>query len=95
MLDRGAKVIRWTPHAVENLTDRDIPQEEIDRTIAEPEAISPGKTPDRSVFMRRYHDPTLGKRMLLLVVIEETATERVIVTVITTSRPQRYLRGQP
>ena len=93
MLDRGAKPIRWTPHAIETLSDRDIPQEEIERTIAEPEAISPGKIAGRSVYMRRYHDPMLDKLMLLLVVIAETATERVIVTVITTSRPQRYLRG--
>ena len=95
MLDEGDRPIRWTPHAVNNLSDRDIPQAEIERTIAEPEAIAPGRLPGRSVYMRRYHDPTLDQLMLLLVVIEDTATERVIVTVISTSRPQRYLRGQP
>lgn len=95
MLSRGEKPIRWTPHAIETLSDREIPAAEIERTIAEPEAVSKGKAPGRSVYMRRYHDDALNQVMLLLVVIEETATERFVITVITTSRPQRYLRGQP
>ncbi len=42
--------------------------------------------------MRRYHDTDLGQIMLLRIVIEETAEERVVVTIYKTSRIANYLR---
>jgi hypothetical protein len=43
--------------------------------------------------MRRYLASDLGRVMLLRVVVEETSTERVIITVYRTSQIDRYLKG--
>jgi hypothetical protein len=43
--------------------------------------------------MRRYYDTAKGHHMILRVVVEETATERVILTVVKASRIERCLRG--
>ena len=94
MLDEDAKPIRWGLHTLDNLGVRKIDLEEVLRTLKEPEAVVPTRTPDRSVYMRRHHDARKGKTMLLLVVVEDTPDAWVIVTVYHTSRPDRYLRGQ-
>lgn len=85
--------IRWSPHAVGNLHLRHLTPEDVERTLRQPDATAPGRLPDRTIFMRRYHDILLDKPMLLLVAVEDTPTERVILTVFSTSRPNRYLRG--
>jgi hypothetical protein len=43
--------------------------------------------------MRRYFDDTLSRQMLLRVVIEETASELVVVTAYKTSQVEKYLKG--
>ena len=93
MLDGGDRPIRWGLHTLDNLRIRKIDPAEVLRTVAEPEAVAPGRTPDRSVYMRRHHDARKGKTMLLLVVVEDAPHARIIVTVYHTSRPDRYLRG--
>lgn len=40
--------------------------------------------------MRRYFDELLETEMLLRVVVEETGTERVVVTLYKTSRFRKY-----
>ena len=86
------KPIRWTPHAVQNLVDREIERLEADRTLAQPEFIVPGQPP-RLVYMRRYFDSTLQQEMLLRVIIEETIGEIVVVSVYKTSQIDRYPKG--
>jgi len=86
------KPIRWTPHALQNLVDREIERAEADRTLAQPEFIVPGQPP-RLVYMRRHLDSLLQQEMLLRVVIEETIGEIVVVAVYKTSQIDRYLRG--
>jgi hypothetical protein len=48
----------------------------------------------RLVLMRRYFDQILQQEMLLRMVVEETATERVVITVYKTSQIAKYLKGQ-
>jgi hypothetical protein len=86
------KPIRWTPHAMQNLLDREIERTEADKTLAQPEFIVPGQFP-RHVYMRRYFDSLLQQEMLLRLVIEETIEETVVVSVYKTSQIDRYLRG--
>ncbi|MGH2534632.1 MAG: DUF4258 domain-containing protein [Thermomicrobiales bacterium] len=94
MLDNGTlRPIRWTPHTLENLSERTIDPREVELTIDQPEFVVPGRPP-RTIFMRRYHDAHEAKEMLVRVVVEDTATERVIVTVVKASRMNRYLRGR-
>jgi len=43
--------------------------------------------------MRRYFDTRLQQEMLLKVVIEDTETERIVITVYKTSQIENYLKG--
>ncbi|MCC7020609.1 MAG: DUF4258 domain-containing protein [Ardenticatenales bacterium] len=84
--------LRWTPHALDGLAEREVDQSEVEWTIRQPTERAPGRN-DRTVFLRRYHDRILGQEMLLVVVAEERAEEIVIITVYKTSKFNRYLRG--
>lgn len=86
------KGIRWSFHALKNLEDREIDRDEADKTLAEPEVVAPSQPP-RLVFMRRYFDQALQQEMLLRVVVEEMATETVVITVYKTSQFHKYLKG--
>lgn len=95
MLNRGDRPIRWTPHAAARLGLRAISLAEAEAVLNHPERVVPGRTPDRRVYMRRIHDSKINREVLVLLVVEETSTERVVVTAYLTTRPDRYLRGQP
>jgi hypothetical protein len=87
------KPVRISPHALTNLTDREIDRAEVERALAEPEAVEQGHA-ERKIYMRRYHDAVLDQEMLLRVIVEETETELVIITVYKASRIDRYLKGE-
>jgi hypothetical protein len=76
----------------EEPADREIDQTEADKTLAEPELVVPGQPP-RQVFMRRYFDKLLQQEMLLRVVVEDTTSERIVVTVYKTAQLGKYLKG--
>ena len=86
------KPIRWSSHALDNLVSREIDQETADKTLSDPEFVVPGQLP-RSVLMRRYFDEVLQQEMLLRLIVEDTANERVVVTVFKTSQINKYLKG--
>ena len=86
------KPIHIPPHTLQNLFDREIDRQEVERTIVQPEYVVSGYA-GRQVYMRRYHDKILGQEMLLRVIAEETRDEQVIVTVYKTSQIERYLKG--
>jgi len=86
------KPARWTSHALQNLTDRDINREEADRTLASPELVVLDP-PARRILMRRYHDEALRQEMLLRVIVEDTVDETIVITIYKTSQIKRYLRG--
>jgi hypothetical protein len=88
------KPLRWTFHALQALADRGIDRAAVEQTLATPE-LSVIDPPGRVVLMRRYVDTQLGRQMLLRVVVEETATERVVITVYKTSKLAKYLRMSP
>jgi hypothetical protein len=87
------KPIRWSSHAEKNLIDREIDRTEAERALAEPEQIAPAQPP-RHVLMRRYFDRLLQREMLLRIVIEDTASERVVVTLYKTAQLDKYLKGR-
>jgi hypothetical protein len=53
------KHLRWTNHALQNLTDREIERDEADLTLVKPESTLPD-LPGRRILMRRYFDQLLG-----------------------------------
>ena len=87
------KPVRWSRHALKNLSDREIDRTEADKTLAEPEVVAPGQPP-RQVLMRRYFDRLLRQEMLLRIVVEDTASERIVVTVYKTAQLSKYLKGR-
>jgi hypothetical protein len=86
------KPVRWSSHALDNLADREIDRQEAEKTLAEPEFVVPGQLP-RIALMRRYFDHVLQQEMLLRMVVEDTATERMVITVYKTSQISKYLKG--
>lgn len=86
------KKLRWTPHALEALAEREIDREEAERAIHEPMATIAGLG-DRTVFLRRYYDHVLDQEMLLCVVTEDQGDEIVLVTLYKTSKFEKYLKG--
>jgi len=85
------KPIRWTPHALNNLVDREIDRKEAEMTLTDPEFILPNQ-PQRELLMRQYFDQVLQLKMLLIIIVEDTDTERVVVTLFKTSQFNRYLK---
>ena len=71
---------------------REISEEEVERALQQPEFVVSGDA-DRQIYLLRYHDSILAQEMLLRVIVEETDTERVVVTVHETSQIARYLKG--
>jgi len=86
------KPVRWSPHAIDNLADREIERAAAEKTLANPEFMVPGQLP-RLVLMRRYFDQVLQQEMLLRMVVEDTSTERIVITVYKTSQIAKYLKG--
>ena len=74
------------------MADRDIDRREAELTLDAPE-LTLREEGERRIHMRRYVDSLLGQTMLLRVVVEETSTEIVVVTLYKTSRIARYLGG--
>lgn len=86
------KPVRWSPHALQNLADREISRTAADKTLSQPEFIVPCQSP-RLVYMRRYFDSLLQQEMLLRIIVEETINEIAVVSVYKTSQIDRYLKG--
>jgi hypothetical protein len=86
------KSIRWSAHARKKAAKREVPENEVERTIARPDSIVPGEW-RRQIFMRRYFDAILETEMLLRVVVQETDTELTVVTLYKTSKFAKYEGG--
>ena len=85
------KTVRWTPHAEGKLRAREIESFEVELTVTHPDAIMPGQAP-RRIYQRKYYDKMMGEEMLLRVVVEETQSELVVVTVYRTSKVRKYIQ---
>ena len=86
------KPVRWSSHALQSLEDRGIDRLEADKTVDTPERIIPARTA-RQLLVRRYQDMKLNQEMALCVLLEESATERIVVTLYKTSQLKKYLEG--
>ena len=86
------KPVRWSDHALKNLKEREIDQLEAERTLEIPDRVIPGRPP-REILVRRCHDLSLQQEMAICLLIEETATERIVITLYKTSQMKKYLDG--
>jgi hypothetical protein len=87
------KPIRWSPHALKNLEDRAIDRLEAEKTLELPHRSIPARPP-REMLVRRYSDAALQQEMALCIVVGETDTERIVVTLFKTSQIKKYLEGK-
>lgn len=85
------KPVRWSPHALKSLADREIPLEEAEKTLAEPEVTMSARS-TRSFLMQRYFDTRLQQEMLLRLLVDESPQERVVITVYITSKIDKYTK---
>lgn len=85
------KPVRWSAHALRNLADREIPREEAELTVAKPEAVRLAPAP-RRFMMRRYFDERLRQEMVLRLLVEESDTEIVVITVYISSKIDKYMK---
>ena len=76
----------------EKAAKREVQENEVERTIARPDSIVPSQW-RRRIFMRRYFDTLLETEMLLRVVVQETDTELIVVTLYKTSKFAKYEGG--
>jgi len=72
---------------------REIDPAEVELTLRQPTAVIP-TLPSRDFYQRRYVDKALNETMLLRVLVEETESELVIVTLYKTSKFEKYEGGQ-
>ncbi len=86
------KPIRWSAHARKKAANREVQENEVERTILRPDSIVLGQS-RRRIFMRRYFDAILETEMLLRVVVEETDTQLTVVTLYKTSKFAKYEGG--
>lgn len=84
--------IRWSTHALRNLTDREIELADAEMTLMAPDYVIPD-LPGRRILMRRYFDHVLQQPMLLRIVVEDATDEIVVITLYKTSQINRYLKG--
>ncbi len=68
------KPICWSAHGRKKAAKREVPENEVERTIARPDSIVPGQL-RRRIFMQRYFEEILQTEMLLRVVMQETDAE--------------------
>ena len=83
------KPIRWTQHAQRELGRREVDQSEAESAVREPDSVVPAQPP-RKIFQKAYSDGILGREMLVRVVVEETESELVVVTLYKTSKLRKY-----
>jgi len=74
------KPIRFSEHAVTNLTDREIDRAEVERTLAESDAVEPGQA-GRKVYMRQYHDAhgSVFERKVAMKIVYDKGTDTLTI----------------
>ena len=77
---------------LKSLEDRNIDRQEAEKTLHAPDRVVPARPP-REMLIRSYDDATLHQEMALCLLLEETETERIVITLYKTSQTKKYLEG--
>jgi hypothetical protein len=95
MVKRGKSLrVRWTDHALEQVTRRGLPLDLVEETLRVPDRVVPSGVEGRDVAEKKYRDAS-GRLYLLRVVFEHDAEGMVVVTAYRTSRLSKYWRDAP
>ena len=69
---------------------RSIDTDQVRLAVIAPEKVIPGDAP-RRIHMRRFTEMTTGRLLLIRVVVEETSSELIVITLYVTSKISKYL----
>lgn len=84
--------LHFTKHAKERMRERGIIEEEIRRALAFPDRIDRSfVSPVRFLAKKIYYNTHLAEKHLLMVICEEEAEAIFVVTIIDTSKIEKYL----
>jgi hypothetical protein len=83
--------IRFLNHALLRMAERNIHRSLVERVIEQPDKVEHSvKDAGRLLFKKKYMRGSVGER-LLIVVAEKDNNAMVVITIIDTSRIQKYL----
>jgi hypothetical protein len=83
------KPVRWSPHARGKIAKREIDQSEAELTLSQPDSVV-GASPIGKFYQRRYVDKLLNQEMLLRILVEESESELIVITLYKTSKLTKY-----
>lgn len=84
--------IRFTKHARERMAERGITEDQVEQAIEFPDKIGRSVfNPARFVVKKIYFNIHLAKKHLLMVIYEETGNEAYVITIVDTSKIDKYL----
>jgi len=84
------KPIRFSPHALENLSIREIGKDLVEQAIRNPHRRVPSRLP-REVVTLAYYDTVLSVNAVLRVVLEENDDEIAVITLYKSTNLKKYL----
>ena len=83
--------IRFTKHAKMRMAERGITEEDVRRAVEFPDKIGRSViSAPRFIVKKVYYNMALGKKHLLMVIYEEKSDEVLVVTIIDTSKIDKY-----
>lgn len=83
--------LRFTKHAKERMDERGISIKDVRETIERPNAIEQSLAHDgRFIAKRAYFNADLQAKHLLMVIYEQKRTETLVITIIDTSKIDKY-----
>ena len=83
--------VRYTPHARERMAERDITETQVLDAIKHPDHVQYSQQDSRRILVKKQYYPHEGMRKhLLLIVYEEYTDYILVVTVIDTSKIEKY-----
>lgn len=84
--------IRFTKHALERMGERGITKDQVEQAIEFPDKIGRSVlNPARFVVKKIYFNIHLAKNHLLMVIYEEKDNEVYVITIVDTSKMNKYL----
>ena len=88
------KQIRFSDHSQERILARKLNTELIEFVVRNPEQIVPDEDDEEREIYQSFFIDANGKEKLLRVVVEETATELVIISAYPTSQIKKYWKEE-
>ena len=83
------KTIRWTAHALQKITNREVDTYTVEHILEHPDTVQ-WASATRQFYQGRYFDETLNTEMLLRVLVDESDTVKFIITLYKTSKFKKY-----